>query len=248
MSDFFVVSDSLVVADTTFRRLLGDRDSGRPWRVAGLGSHAWLWSPLHGRQAAQAATALPRNIGETPYWTSWHKVYGAVAGSTVFHAVNLVYLIRVYGPGGVLVDSIDVAPESWRQAPRPAQGEFVIAGGRGLEQDREAMCAYLEDATFITGMAAVSDSVLAVAHGRYSVADIADPGCVGGPWSMETTSEWVNVFVNGVNVVRDAPAPGEILGYGNGRIVFFRHVGGAVHDHDSSYTLVEYRAVSSSRY
>lgn len=245
LSDFFVVSGSLVVADTTFRKLLSERDSVRPWRVMGLGSQAWLWSPSHGKRAAQAATALPRSIGETPYWTSWHKVYGAVAGSTVFHAVNFEYLIRVYGPGGVLVDSIDVAPESWRQAPRPRASEFVVAGGQGLGQDREAMCAYLEDATFITGMAAVSDSVLAVVHGRYSAPDIADPGCVGGPWSMETTSEYVNVFINGVNVVRDAPVPGEILGYGSGRIVFVRHAADAVHHHDSSYTLVEYRAVSS---
>lgn len=242
LSDFFPVSDSLVVADTTFRRLLDERDSNRPWRVMGLGS-SWLWSPSHGRRAAQAATALPRSIADTPYWTSWHRVYGAVAGSNVFHAVNLVYMIRIYGPGGVLVDSIDVAPESWRQAPRPAMGEFVVGGGRGLGQDQEKICAYLKNATFITGLATVSDSVLVVLHGRYSAADEAEPGCNQG-LSKATTSEYANVFVNGVNVVRDAPAPGELLGYGSGRIVFVRHASDAAQDDDSSHTLVEYKAVS----
>ena len=242
LSDLFLVSDSLIVADTTFRRLLGERDTGRPWRVTGLGSQSWLWSPSHGRRAAQAITALPRSIGETPYWTGWHRVYGAVAGSNVFHAVNLVYLIRVYGPGGILVDSIDVAPKSWRQAPSPAQGDFVVGGGRDLEQDREKMCAYLKDATFITGLATVSDSVLVVLHGRYS-ANVVDPGCNKGP-STAVTSEYANVFVNGVNVVRDARAPGEILGYASGRIVFVRYAGDAARDDDSSYTLIEYKAVS----
>lgn len=216
----------------------------------GLGSQAWLWSPLHGRQAADGASPLPRDIGETPYWTSWARVRGAVASSTVFYAVNLVYLIRVYGPGGVLVDSIDVAPESWRQAHRPRVGEFVIGDGPG--QDRAKMCAYLRDATFITGLAAVSDTVLVVTHGygrhlanwRQSGGDTRNSYC-DEPWSLAgltNRSEYANVFVRGVNVVRDAPAPGEILGYANGRIVVVRPVGDA--QDDSIYTLVEYSVVS----
>ena len=160
----------------------------------------------------------------------------------MFYAVNLVYLIRVYGPGGVLVDSIDVAPDSWRQLPRPKPGEFIVGDERGDTQDREKMCAYLRDATFITGLAAVSDSVLVVTHGRYLGAgtDTLNGPC-DEPWSLAKLtdrSEYANVFVHGVNVVRDARAPGEILGYASGRVVVVRPGGGGG---DSSYTLVEYR-------
>lgn len=105
------------------------------------------------------------------------------------------------------------------------------------------MCAYLRDATFITGLAA--DSVLVVTHGRYLG---AGTGTLNGPcdepWSLAKLtdrSEYANVFVHGVNVVRDARAPGEILGYASGRVVVVRPSGGGG---DSSYTLVEYRVVS----
>ena len=117
------------------------------------------------------------------------------------------------------------------------------------------MCAYLRDATFITGLAAVSDSVLVVTHGRYlgagrrSGADRADTlnGPCGEPWSLAkltNRSEYANVFVHGVNVVRDARAPGEILGYASERVVVVRPGGDAARGDGSSYTLVEYRVAS----
>lgn len=117
------------------------------------------------------------------------------------------------------------------------------------------MCAYLRDATFITGLAAVSDSVLVVAHGRYLGAgrrfgddrgDTPNDPC-DEPWSLAkltNRSEYANVFVHGVNMVRDARAPGEILGYASGRVVVVRPAGDADRGDDSSYTLVEYRVAS----
>ena len=110
------------------------------------------------------------------------------------------------------------------------------------------MCAYLRDATFITGLAAVSDSVLVVTHGRYLGAGADRGGTLNGPcdepWSLAKLtdrSEYANVFVHGVNVVRDTRAPGEILGYASGRVVVVRPGGGGG---DSSYTLVEYKVAS----
>ena len=177
---------------------------------------------------------IPRDVGEVPYWPSWMRIYGATTGSTVFAATNFTYAIRVYGGDGV--DSISVAPPSWRQARRPERGEFAYSTAA---EDR----AYFRSFTFLTGLAAVSDGVLIVTHGRY--VDVPDGPAgrldqiVGGYparlLGLTAMSEYVNVYVDGRRLVTDAPAPGEILGYGPGRVVFARRMPG-----QAGYRLTEY--------
>ena len=234
----FEVVDTLTVADSVLSQLLSQRDSApeRPWRVAGLGTEAWMPSPAAGRRAADAFMGIPRDVGEVPYWPSWMRIYGATMGSTVFAATNFTYAIRVYGGDGIGVDSISEAPPSWRQARRPEMGEFAYSTA---PENR----AYFRSFTFLTGLAAVSDGVLIVTHGRYL--DVPDsptgrldqivgayPGRLLGLTAM---SEYVNVYVDGSRLVTDAPAPGEILGYSPGRVVFARRMPG-----QAGYTLTEY--------
>ena len=52
---------------------------------------------------------------------------------------------------------------------------------------------------------------------------------------LTAMSEYVNVYVDGRRLVTDAPAPGEILGYGPGRVVFARRMPG-----QAGYRLTEY--------
>lgn len=245
--DYFNVVDTLAVADSSLLEMISERDAApeRPWRVTGLGPETLLWSPSHGSSAADALMGLPRDVGNTPYWGSWSHIHGAQGGSTVFAAVNFVYLVRVYRDGG-LIDSIGTAPESWRQAPRLKQGAFSgqsAFSGQIREETGEEMRAYLRDATFITGLAAISDSVLVVAHGRYTeglagpagdVDRAVSPGRASNGLPV-TRSDYVNIYVNGRRVVADAPAPGEILGYWSGRIVFGKRASG-----HAGYTLTEY--------
>ncbi len=245
--DFFFVVDTLTVADSSLSEMLSERDSTpeRPWRVLGLGSRTLLWSPSHGSRAAYALAGLPRDVMEVPYWPGWSRTCGAAGGSTVFAAVNFVYRVRVYRTGGTPLDSIVEAPEAWRQAPRLKRGAFSgqLGDDETHAQTREEMRTYLRSASFITGLAAVSDSVLVVAHGRHvesppgpagDLGHAVAPGCCR-LLGLGVRSDYVNVYVNGRRVVADAPAPGEILGYWSGRVVFGRRAPG-----HAGYTLTEY--------
>ena len=233
--DYFEPVDTLHVADTAFFRLLVTRDSARDglWRVPGLGSQAWLLSPADGRRTAEALMSFPHDVGQVPYWPSWVSVLGARVEETVYGAMDLVYVVRAYGTVGSWGDSIFTDPPSWRQARRPERGEFEDATDGELH-------AYFSTFNVITRLAAVSEGVLIVTHGRL-VRVVDDPAgrlerAIGGRrvpavegraypgwsgWSgWSATSDYVNVYVKGKRLVTDAPAPGEILGYGPGRVVF----------------------------
>ena len=219
--DYFEPGDSLHVADSVLARLLSARDSSPNgiWRVRGLGSQGWLRSPADGRGAAEAVMGRPLDV---PYWPSWASVVGARAGGTVYGAMDFVYVVRAHGADGSWADSIFTDPPSWRQARRPEPGEFADATDAEIR-------AYFGTFDVITGLAAVSERVLIVAHGR--LVDVADhpnalPRRVVG-WRRASPatyaiSDYVNVYVGGIRLVTDAPAPGEILGYGPGRVVIGR--------------------------
>lgn len=225
--DYFEPVDSLHVADSVLARLLLTRDSSPNglWRVRGLGSQGWLRSPADGRRAAEAVMGHPPDIGRVPYWPSWALVVGARAGGTVYGAMDFVYVVRAYGADGSWADSIFTDPLSWRQARRPERGEFADATDAEIR-------AYFSTFDVITGLAAVSERVLIVAHGR--LVDVADHPTelsgrvVGWRTASRATyaiSDYVNVYVGGIRLVTDAPAPGEILGYGPGRVVFGKRGG-----------------------
>ena len=178
---------------------------------------------------------MPRNFGEVPYWLSWRKVYGARMGSTVFAAANLAYVVRVYGADGSWADSIFTPPPSWKQARRPERGEFAGATTGEIR-------AYFSTFNVITGLAAVSEGVLIVTHGH--LVDVSDDlagrleQVLGGRHArpkLKFASERVNVYADGRRLVTDAPTPGEILGYGPGRVVFGQRIAGR-----TGYILTEY--------
>lgn len=220
--DYFDPVDSLRVADSTLIQLLLARDSAPDglWRVPGLGSNAWLVPSAAGRRAAQDLMGLPPDVWEVPYWPSWARILGARVEGIVFGATNFTYVVRIYGDVGSWRDSIFAAPPSWKQAHRPEPGEFENATAAEVR-------AYFGTFNVITGLAAVSEGVLIVTHGRLiDVADDPDGSLkrlVGGR-GMSATSDYVNVYVRGKRVVTDASTPGEILGYGPGRVVFGRRI------------------------
>ncbi len=241
--DYFEAVDSLHVSDSTLTQLLSARDSAPNglWRVPGLGSNAWLVSPAAGRRAAEDLMGLPPDVWEVPYWPSWASILGAKLEGIVFGATNLTYVVRVYGDVGSWRDSIFAAPPSWRQAHRPEPGEFESATTGEVR-------AYFGTFNVITGLAAVSEGVLIVTHGRrIDVADDPDGSLkrlVGGRPTyrgMSAISDYVNVYGAGKRVVTDASTPGEILGYGPGRVVFGKRM-----TNQSGYILSEFALRRSS--
>ena len=235
--DHFDTAGTLHVTDSALVRLLEQWDSPKAdlWRVPDLGSGAWLSSPTAGARAADAMMGLPPDIGNVPYWPSWVSILGAKAGLTVYAATDFAYVVRAYGDDGSWGDSIITAPPSWRQARRPERGEFE---GTGVPELR----AYLGSFNVITSLAAVSEEVLIVSHGR--LVDVSDDlagrldqivGRRRASPGMSAASEKVNVYVNGRRLITDAPSPGELLGYGPGRVVFGRRIAGR-----TGYTLTEY--------
>lgn len=227
--DYFEVVDTVTMADGVIRQLLVDRATfpEQPWRLRGVGSEPWLLTPEDGARVASALMGYPPDH-DVPYWPSWARTYGARTDRTVFAAATFTYVVRMYGPDGASGDSISTPPPSWMQGERPGPGQFAA-------ESEEDVATYLSGLTVITGLAAVSESVLIVAHGRYrrgrsgqSANDI-DQLLMGRTPSSHRyvqTSVYVNVFVNGARVVTDEPAPGEILGYAPGRVVFGRRLPG----------------------
>ncbi len=228
--DYFEVVDTVTMADSVLRPLLADRmtSTEQPWRVRGVGSEPWLLTPQNGTRVADAAMGYPPDH-DVPYWPSWARTYGARTDRTVFAAATFTYVIRMYGADRTIHDdSISSPPPSWVQGARPRQGQFI-------DQREEDFEAYLGGLTVVTGLAAVSDSALIVAHGRHrhepfgQPADDIDQLLVGynpSSYPYVTVSDYVNLYLNGTRVVTDAPAPGEILGYARGRVVFGRRLPG----------------------
>ena len=150
--DVFHVVDSVTLASDVLGQLLGERDAGADlgagWRAPFPGSAKMLRGPRQGERAAQLLVGLPREVGDVPYWPSWHRSVGAIGDATVFGASNFVYTIRQYTWEGTVLDSIAEAPSSWRPARLLPRGAFS-------DQNHDEMREYLKGATFIVGMAAV---------------------------------------------------------------------------------------------
>ena len=235
--DVFHVVDSVTLSSDVLGQILGERgagaDLGAGWRAPFPGSSKMLRGPRQGERAAQFLVGLPREVGDVPYWPSWHRSVGAIGDATVFGASNFVYTIRQYTWEGTVLDSIAEAPSSWRPARLLPRGAFS-------DQNHDEMREYLKGATFIVGMAAVSDAMVVVAHGRY----VDSPTDAGGtdepsllfaraPLGLTAATQYVNVYDRGARVVADAVGLGEIVGYGPGVVVFAKRRGDA-------YVLTQY--------
>ncbi len=254
-SDLFEVLDTTTVTRDSLFAMFAEWDKAlertqvrtwpRPFRLD-ISGDTWLWPQTHGDWVADKLMVFPRDVMETPYWPSWARTIGAISGPTVFAAVNLVFRVHVY-EGGELVDSVDTQPPSWRPAHRPARGEFAYA-------PREDVLAYFTQASFVTGMAALSRDILVVAQGRYGDDQTALATCGQEPNGIPAaTSCWahahhfdtrnrfrpitdrISVHVQGAYVA-DLPAPGWIFAYGPDTIVLAAGTRGGQH-----YLLSAYR-------
>lgn len=212
-SDLFREGHSTLMTDSVFVALQRSmKTSGdRPWRVEGVQSTAAsLWLPTHGRATAESVMGVPSELFEIPYWTSLVRLLGAVGGNYVLTATNLTYPIRVYDLEGVLRDSLTTPPPSWVQARHPALGEFA-------PEETEPLREYQQSHTVITGLAAVSEDVFLIAHGRLEV-----DHRIARPEGLVARTLWIDVYEDGRRVVADHPSPGEILAYGQNVVLFLR--------------------------
>jgi hypothetical protein len=209
--DAFEEGPSTLLTDSAFTALqnsMGRSENG-PWRVTDVRSSArFLWLPSQGRALAESVMGVPRAVLETPYWTSWFRLHGAVGDGYILAATNLLYPIRIYDQEGLLRDSVTTPPPSWVQARRPTQGEF-------MPEARQQIREYRQGHTIITGLAAVSEHVFIVAHGRYELDPTGAP-----PDGLVPRTLWIDVYRDGQRFIADHPSPGEILAHGENVVLF----------------------------
>lgn len=222
--------DSVHVTERRLARLARGTPGGpaRPQRVAGFdGGEQFVWLSSTGEDVARAVMGVPRKVQEVPYWGSYFQLLGAPSRSGTFAATNLFYPIRIFGRGGVLLDSLTEPPPSWRQARQPSHGEFP-------PEKHAQFAAYLQSFTIITGLAAVDDSVLIVAHGSFQKHPLGrhgrlrwdEPQCderSGQDRCLASITSSLDIYVNGSRIIFDEPAPGEIFGTAPGKVFFLKH-------------------------
>lgn len=215
----FQAVDSTELSDSALAEIHASMQQAgsRPWRVRDLHSSVeFLWTARQGADIAASVMAVPREVMDTPYWVSWARTVGAPSGDLIFAATSLLYPVRVYSADGTLLDSLGVPPASWRQARRPDLGEFPP------ERDSDA-AAHLQTFTMITGMAALADSVLIVAHGEYRADARSFPAtAIGREYGLSLVTSMLDVYVMGTRVISDEPAPGAILGYSRDAVLFLK--------------------------
>jgi len=215
----FQAVDSTELSDSALAEIHASMQQAgsRPWPVRDLHSSVeFLWTARQGADIAASVMDVPREVMDTPYWVSWARTVGAPSGDLIFAATSLLYPIRVYGADGTLLDSLGVPPASWRQARRPDLGEFPPERNRDLT-------AYLQTFTTITGLAALADSVLIVAHGEYRADARSFPTTViDGEFGLSLVTSRLDVYVNGTRAISDEPAPGAIFGYSREAVLFLK--------------------------
>ena len=84
-----------------------------------------------------------------------------------------------------------------------------------MPEEREEIREYRQSHTIITGLAAVSEHVFIVAHGRYEL-DPTD----AGPDDLVARTLWIDVYRDGERLIADYPSPGEILAFGQNVVLF----------------------------
>lgn len=124
----------------------------------------------------------------------------------MYVATNLFYRIYTFVGDHGPVDSIIVAPPSWREARRPREGEFP-------PERRLEWSSYLDSLTVLDGLAVIHDSVLIVSIGRHRKAAASVP--------VRARSR-LQVYVHGQLRGVDLPSPGDLVAYSNSSIFFLK--------------------------
>jgi hypothetical protein len=225
-TDLFEVRDPVSLSDTTVSALttwspdeensrgpsgiarvsVSALRSGRPGSMTATrgGSSGFAVLTASAGALGRSVAPPPLHVLDTPYWPSVFHRIGATNGDRIFVATNLVYPILVYDNAGELIDSVGRPPPSWRQARRPALGEFP-------PNRKEEWRDYLGSFTVISALAVLSDSVLVVTHGRLSAEEDPPYRVVGG-----TT----DVYLGKRRIAVDLPVPGELVAYSKTSLFF----------------------------
>jgi hypothetical protein len=125
-----------------------------------------LWSPDTG--VIDRFDITSELAAGVPYWPSIWRSHLAVVGGTLIAADNILYPLRRFTTGGVLVDTVGYVPPSWRQARQPIPGEFARFDVRTGRQ--EGVDEFLRSFTQIDGLYAIGGDFLLVTH-RERVSD-----------------------------------------------------------------------------
>lgn len=157
-----------------------------------------------GERLATSVAPIPREVLDIPYWTGIFRRLGAESGARVYVATNLFYRIYTFVGDRGPVDSITVAPPSWREARRPREDEFPPE--RGLEWS-----SYLDSLTVLDGLAVIHDSVLIVSIGKLRAATAPVPF---------RAPSLLQVYVGGQHVGVDLSSPGDLVAYSNSSVFF----------------------------
>ena len=187
------------------------------------GSSGFARTTAFGRALARSVTFYPSHILDTPYWTGRMRQVGAMGGERIFVATNWVYPIFIYSSDGLLVESVGQPPPSWRQARRPALGEFPPSR-------RTEWHDYLRAITVISALAVMSDSVLVVTHGRIEPDEETNRAAL----DRHTTTH-ADVYLSGRLLAVDLPARGELAAYSNTSLFFLERAEGSPGGQVSEY-------------
>lgn len=208
-SDWFESSERVVMPDS-LTPLLVDHALGRgQGRDVMGGDHAGgvllrrylgpdVSTVAEGTRAARSMDARLRWLLDVPYWVSIHRPVGSVTNGGLLVAANIAYPIYIYDMDGILVDSIDTPPDSWRPPRPPAMGEFPPERG-------DAWRRYLQEMTLIAGLASLEGDIVVVAHGRY--AEVTEL-----PRRVAPTT--ADIYEGGRKLAEDVPTPGRLIAHG----------------------------------
>lgn len=137
----------------------------------------------------------PPDYYETPYWAAATERLLAADGDEIVAGGNLLYPFVRHARTGGISDSVGSPPGSWTAASRPERGAF-----RGPDA-REEFEKWRRSFTTVAALTFYRDSLLAVAH------EELDPDVL----SYEKASYRMDLYGDGVPVLRDRSLPGRLL-------------------------------------
>lgn len=137
------------VSDGYIMKILGGR------RTSGVSMVSRDWLPLWRIPFPEPSLSV-----ETPYWDSYARRLMAVSSNFVITAHSFLYPIHLHDLHGRPRGSIGSPSPTSVQATIPNKGEFTGAGG--AERRRRWLASF----TVTANVAVLSDTLLAVTHGR----------------------------------------------------------------------------------
>ena len=161
-----------------------------------LGTHnpreaGYAFAFLNPESGALSSPFVPRHplLLSVPYWNALFRTDITWFQNRYVVSHNMVYPLYVFDRVGTPVDSLTVPPASWIEAPRPEPGAFAMAPWRAFE-------AWQREFTIMSGVFAVGDSWLIVAHRVFPVGS-QDPEYRIDVYNSELEKLYTDVLIPG---------------------------------------------------